>query len=366
MAEAGGSPSRPAADALSRAIGLPDPGVSAAPFLDYRSLGRTGMKVSPVCVGCFNFSNPTPENEAKRVVQTAIAGGINFFDTSGNYHQGESERVLGRAIAACVPRHDVIVATKAHFPIGPGPNDCGNSRLHLLRACEESLKRLGTDYIDLFQIHRASFDIPVDETLGALTDLVRQGKIRYAGSSTHPAWKLMEALAVSEAKGLARYVSEQPPYNLLDRRIENELVPLCQAHGVGLIPFGPVAQGVLAGRYADASRFPADSRAAKLQSVFAGRVNQPGIEVGRKLGVLARAHGLTPAQLAVLWVIAQPGITATIFGPRTAAQLEEILPVMTMRLSDELRGECDRLVPPGSAVTDFHNASFWMKQVLRP
>lgn len=332
----------------------------------YRSLGRTGMQVSRICVGCFNFSNPTPEDEADRMVRAALDAGINFFDTSGNYHQGESERMLGRLVARHAPRHQVVIATKAHFPIGPGPNDSGNSRLHLIRACEDSLKRLGTDYIDLFQIHRASFDIPADETLGALTDLVRQGKVRYIGASTHPAWKLMEALAVSEARGFARYISEQPPYNLLDRRIENELVPMAQAHGVGLIPFGPLAQGVLAGRYATHQTFPSDSRAARLASIFAERVNPRGIEVGRQLALLAAEHGLSAAQLALLWVISQPGITASIFGPRTAAQLIEVAPVQSMQLTSELRAACDRLVPPGSAVTDFHNASFWMKQVLQP
>ena len=324
------------------------------------------MKVSPLCIGTFNFGGPTSEDEAHRIVRAALEAGVNFFDSAGNYQQGEAERVLGRAIAAHAPRHQVIIATKAHFPIGPYPNDQGNSRLHILRACDESLKRLNTDYIDLFQIHRAAFDLPQDETLGALTDLIRQGKVRYAGCSQHPAWKLMEAIGISESKGLARYVSEQPPYNLLDRRIENELVPMCQAHGVGLIPFGALAQGVLAGRYDDARRPPADSRAAQLGWIFAERVDDRGVAVGRALVQLARAHGLTGGQLAVLWAKDQPGITAPIIGPRTLAQLEDVLPIVTMSLSDALREACDRLVPPGSAVTDFHNASFWMKQRLYP
>ena len=330
----------------------------------YRSLGRTGMRISPIGVGTFNFSNPTPEGEAHRIVEAALRGGINFFDTGGNYHQGESERILGRAIAKFAPRHEVVLATKAHFPIGPAPNDRGNSRLHLMRACELSLKRLGTDYIDLYQVHRPDFTIPQDETLDALTDLVRQGKVRYIGCSTHPAWKLMEALALSEAKGLSRYVSEQPPYNLLDRRIENELVPMCRSHGVGIVPYAPLAQGVLAGRYVDARALPPESRAARIGWIYAERVNERGIAVGRKLGESARTHSMTPAQLALLWVKDQPGVTAPIFGPRTVQQIEEVLPVMGRNLSDELRAECDRLVSPGSAVTDFHNASYWMKQVV--
>jgi aryl-alcohol dehydrogenase-like predicted oxidoreductase len=332
--------------------------------MQYRSLGRTGMMVSPVGFGAFNFANPTPEAESIRMVERAVAAGINFFDTSNNYTDGESERVLGRAISHIGGRHSVLVATKAHFPVGPGPNDSGNSRIHLLRACEDSLKRLAIDHIDLYQLHRPSFHIPIDETLGALTDLVRQGKVRYVGCSTHPAWKVLEGVMVSELKQLARFVSEQPPYNLLDRRIENELVPLCQAYGIGIIPYAPMAQGVLAGRYETAIHYPADSRAARIGSVFAGRVNQSGIEVGRRLSELARAHGLTPAQLAVLWVKDQPGITAPIFGPRTLDQLEQILPVLDMSLSDELRVACDELVPPGSAVTNFHNGCNWMKQQL--
>ena len=333
---------------------------------DYRSLGRTGMKVSPVCIGTFNFGGPTPEDDAFRIIKRSVEAGINFFDTSGNYQGGDSERILGRAMAKLGPRHDFIIGTKAHLPIGPGPNDRGSSRLHLLRACEESLKRLGTDYVDLFQIHRASFEIPADETLGALTDLVRQGKVRYIGCSTHPAWKVMEALMVSEAKGLARYISEQPPYNLLDRRIENELVPLCLRYQIGIIPFSPLAQGVLAGRYPDATRFPAGSRAARLPEVYAERVNERGVAVGRRLAQLASEHGLRPAQLALLWVKDQPAITAPIFGPRTFEQLEEILPVLEMRLSGEMRAACDELVPPGTAVTDFHNTSGWLKEVLQP
>jgi aryl-alcohol dehydrogenase-like predicted oxidoreductase len=290
--------------------------------------------------------------------------GINLLDTSNNYAQGESERIVGRAIARLGGRHNIVVATKAHFPVGPGPNDSGNSRLHLMQACEDSLERLGTDYIDLYQLHRASFDIPVDETLGALTDLVRQGKVRYIGCSTFPAWKVMEALMASELKNYARFISEQPPYNLLDRRIENELVPLAQAHRIGIIPYAPMAQGVLAGRYDGANDFPSDSRAARIGGVFAGRVTPAGIEVARRFSDLARVHGIPRAQLAILWVKDQPGITAPIFGPRTMEQLEQILPVLDMTLSDELRAGCDALVPPGSAVTNFHNGCTWMKQQL--
>jgi 1-deoxyxylulose-5-phosphate synthase len=190
---------------------------------------------------------------------------------------------------------------------------------------------------------------------------VRAGKVRSIGCSTHPAWQVMEALMVSELRGYARYISEQPPYNLLDRRIENELVPLCQQYDLAIIPWAPLAQGVLAGRYADAAHPPADSRAALRGGVYAERVTPRGVEVGTQFVALARQAGLAPAQLALLWVKDQPGITAPVFGPRTLAQLDEILPVLDMHLDDELRAACDELVPPGSAVANFHNSAAWMR-----
>jgi aryl-alcohol dehydrogenase-like predicted oxidoreductase len=332
--------------------------------MDYRLLGRTGVRVSPICIGTMNFGSPTPEDEAARIIDHALDAGITFFDTANSYNAGESEAVIGRALIASGRRHEMVLATKAHFPTGPGPNDRGNSRLHLLRACEDSLRRLKTDYIDLYQMHRPDPSTPIEETLAALSDLVRQGKVRYVGCSTHPAWRVMEALMVSELRGFVRYVSEQPPYNLLDRRIENELVPLCQAHGLAIIPWSPLAQGVLAGRYHDAAQIPADSRAALRGGIYAERVTARGIAVGRQFVALAAEHGIDPASLALLWAKDQPGITAPIFGPRTLAQLEQILPVCGMTLSDELRAACDALVPPGSAVVNFHNTAAWMKMQI--
>ena len=329
--------------------------------MEYRTLGRTGVKVAPLCLGTDNFANPTPEAESIAIIDRALDAGINLIDTSNSYAQGECERIIGRALAANGRRQQVILATKAHYPTGPGPNDRGNSRLHLMRACEDSLRRLQTDTIDLYQLHRPAFDIPMDETLGALTDLVRQGKVRYIGSSTAPAWKVMEALMVSELKGLVRFVSEQPPYNLLDRRIENELVPMCQAHGLAILPWTPLAMGVLAGRYSDAAAFPADSRASLRGGIYAQRVTARGIEIGKQFVQLANERGMSPAQLAVLWVKDQPGITAPLIGPRTVEQLEHFLPVLEMQLDESIRLACDELVPPGSVVANFHNSAPWMK-----
>ena len=329
--------------------------------MEYRTLGRTGVKVAPLCLGTDNFANPTSEAESIAIIERALDAGINLIDTSNSYAQGECERIIGRALAANGRRQQVIIATKAHYPTGPGPNDRGNSRLHLMRACEDSLRRLQTDTIDLYQLHRPAFDIPMDETLGALTDLVRQGKVRYIGSSTAPAWKVMEALMVSELKGLVRFVSEQPPYNLLDRRIENELVPMCQAHGLAILPWTPLAMGVLAGRYSDAAAFPADSRASLRGGIYAQRVTARGIEIGKQFVQLANERGMSPAQLAVLWVKDQPGITAPLIGPRTVEQLEHFLPVLEMQLDESIRLACDELVPPGSVVANFHNSAPWMK-----
>ncbi len=333
--------------------------------MEYRRLGRSGVKVAPLCLGTDNFANPTPEDEAKGMLNRAIEAGINLIDTSNSYAQGESERIIGRVLKENGRRHDVLIATKVHYPTGPGVNDRGNGRLHLIQACEESLRRLQTDHIDLYQLHRPDFEVPIEETLAALTDLVRAGKVRYIGSSTAPAWKVMEAIMVSELRGYVRFVSEQPPYNLLDRRIENELVPLCQAYGVGLLPWSPLAMGILAGRYADAAAFPETSRAQLRGGIYAERVTARGIEVGNEFVKLAQEVGISAAQLAVLWVKDQPGVTAPLIGPRTLEQLDHFLPVLEMSLTDEVRAACDALVSPGSAAANFHNSAPWMKMKLR-
>ena len=330
--------------------------------MEYRYLGRSGLKVSPLCLGTWNFGDPTPEAEAIRMVHAALDAGVNCIDTADSYGAGESERIVGKALAGSL-RDKVVLATKFHFPVSEDPNDRGNSRRHILRAVEASLRRLGTDCIDLYQAHRPDFTVPQEETLRALDDLVRQGKVRHIGSSTFPAWMIMEALGISERRGLERFVSEQPPYNLLDRRIENELVPLALRHGVGILAWSPLAAGQLAGRYADAARPPADSKAARL-SYVAARLTERGVETARSLARLAEARGLTSSQLALLWVKDQPGITAALLGSRTEAQLVEALRVLELSLDAETAAALDALVPPGSAVADFHNTSGWMKMTL--
>ena len=330
--------------------------------MDYRLLGRTGVRVSPLCLGTLNFGAGTAEAESVRIIHTALDAGVNFIDTANTYHAGESERIVGRAISD--RRHQVVLATKVHGRTGDGPNERGNSRLNILRACDESLRRLGTDYIDLYQIHRPSPDVAIDETLGALTDLVRSGKVRYVGCSTHPAWMVMEALSVSERCRFVRYVSEQPPYNLLDRRIENELIPLAQRHNLAILPWAPLAQGLLAGRYQSLDTLPPDSRplcVPGLDNIYANRITRRGIEMGLRFSGVARAFGRTPGQLALLWCKDQPAVTSPVFGPRTMEQAAELLPVLEMTLTPEEQSACDALVPPGGVVVNFHNTAPWMK-----
>ena len=328
--------------------------------MQYRLLGRTGVRVSPLCLGTMNFGGPTNEADAIQITHAALDSGINFIDTSNTYNAGQSELITGKALAG--RRANVILATKVHGKVGNDVNDQGNSRRHILQACEDSLRRLNTDYIDLYQIHRINLEIPIDETLGALTDLVRAGKVRYIGCSNYPAWLVMEALGVSERYGFARYVSVQPPYNLVDRRIENELVPLAERYQVAILPWAPMGQGILTGRYSASGAFPADSRAARQSSpVFTQRLNPRALQAGEEFSARARGFGKTASQLALLWCKDQPGITAPIMGPRTLAQLRELLPVLEMSLSDAERQACDAINAPGNTISDFHNSSGWTK-----
>jgi aryl-alcohol dehydrogenase-like predicted oxidoreductase len=310
-----------------------------------------------------NFGGPTPEPESIRIIHQALDAGINFVDTANMYVRGESERVVGKALMGG-RREKVIVATKAHFPQSDDPNDRGNSRRHIMQAVEDSLRRLQTEWIDLYQIHRPVFDVPQDETLRALDDLVRQGKVRYIGCSTFPAWMVMEALSISERYGLARYVTEQPPYNLLDRRIENELVPLALRYNLGLLPWSPLGMGILAGRYEKSDDAPEGSRVARIGTWAAERVTQQSIKAAKEVSEVARDRGLTSTQLALLWVKDQPAVTSPIIGPRTEAHLDDALVVLEMSLDDETAATMDEIVPPGTAIADFHNTSGWMKLKL--
>ncbi len=326
--------------------------------MEYRTLGRTGVKVSPLCLGTMNFGGPTSEEDSIRIVHAALDAGINFLDTANVYTGGASERITGKALAG--QRDKVVLATKVYSRMGDGPNDMGLSRYHIMQACEDSLRRLNTDHIDLYQLHRPDPSIPQDETLRALDDLVRQGKVRYIGTSTFPAWMIVEAVHVSERQGLNRFVSEQPPYNLLDRRIENEVVPVCQRYGLAILPWSPLGGGVLAGKYPPGKRPEDGSRLATL-SFYQDRITDRARKVAQEMAQVAADAGMSLPQLAQLWVKDQPGVTAPIIGPRTMEHLETALSIADRALTADVAARLDELNPPGSAVADFFNTSNWMK-----
>ena len=294
--------------------------------MEYRSLGRTGVLVSPLCLGSMNFGGPTPEDESLTILNRALDSGINFVDTANSYNAGESERILGRGFKQNGKRDRIVLATKVFSKVGEGPNDGGASRWHILKSCEDSLRRLQTDYIDLYQLHRPSATIPQDETLRAFDDLVRAGKVRYIGCSTHPAWKVMEALAISEKHHLVRYISEQPPYNLLDRRIENELVPLCLDQHLGILCWSPLSGGFFTGKFRKNAALPSDARRSNPQasSMKYWPVNEEkGYEIVEQLERIGNNYNKTIAQTALNWLLSKAAISSIIIGARNTQQLND-------------------------------------------
>jgi len=327
--------------------------------MERRALGTTGYEIAPICLGAMNFGDPTDPAESARIIDAALDAGINMIDVADVYAGGESERIVGDALAANGKRDQIVLATKVGMPRGTGDPAQWHRREHIVASCEQSLRSLQTDRIDLYQLHRPTFaDVPQEETLAAFDELIRAGKVLHIGCSTHPAWMVMEALAIAERDGLPRYETEQPPYNLLDRRIENELIPLCTKYDLGLLPWSPLGAGILAGRYADG--VPKDSRATR-RPPLRDRVTPRAVEVANELARLARDRNMAASQLALCWCKDQPGVTAPIVGPRTLDQLEDALVVLSMTLDDETRAACDQLVPPGTAVSDFHNTAPWMR-----
>lgn len=326
-----------------------------------RAFGKTGLRIAPLALGTDNFANPTPRDESFAILDAALDAGINLIDTSNSYAKGEAERIIGAWLGQGGRRGRALIATKAYYPTGSGPNDRGGSRAHLMRACEDSLRRLGIETIDLYQTHRPDMDTPIEETLRALEDLRRQGKIRYAGSTTAPAWRVVEAAWMADQASFARMVSEQTPYNLLDRRAENELLPACQRYGLAVLTWSPLAMGMLAGRYADAAAPPADSRMALRGGIYAQRITAGAVEAGNRFAALAREAGWDPALLALCWVKDRPGVTAPLLGPRTLAQLRAALPALETAFPADLAAACDALVPPGHAEANFHNTAGWTR-----
>jgi aryl-alcohol dehydrogenase-like predicted oxidoreductase len=327
---------------------------------DYRSFGRTGVKVSPLVLGTMMFGGRTDLETSVRIIDRAIDAGINFIDTANVYSRGTAEEVTGEALKRNGKRGHVFLATKVHLPMhDTDPNLRGSSRRHIIAQAEASLKRLSTDYVDLYQIHRPEPDTAIDETLRALDDLVRSGKVRYIGSSTFAGWQLVESLWAAKELGLNRFVSEQPPYNLLDRRIERELLPAAQTFGLGVIPWSPLGGGLLTGKYKRGEPLPADSRyAVNANRPQARRLTDRVYDVIEPLTLLAAEKGLPLSQLATAWAIQAPGVTAPIIGPRTEDQFEDALKAAETTLTKEDLARIDEIIPPGTHVSPFYEARF--------
>jgi aryl-alcohol dehydrogenase-like predicted oxidoreductase len=315
-------------------------------------LGRTGLKVSPFCLGAMMFGawgNPDHEDSV-RIIHRALDAGVNFIDTADVYSGGESEEIVGKALAG--RRDDVVVATKCHAAMGDDPNRQGNSRRWILRACDDSLRRLGTDWIDLYQIHRPDPFTDVDETLGALTDLVRAGKVRYLGSSTFPAHEIVSAQWVAQRRQRERFVSEQPPYSLLVRGIEADVLPVCQQQSMGVIPWSPLAGGWLSGKYRKDQDVPSSGRASRIPGRYDLTLpeNQHKLEIVDRLAQLAEEAGLSLVHLALAFVIEHPAVTSAIIGPRTMEHLEDQLGAAKVKLDDDILDRIDQIVPPGTTL----------------
>jgi aryl-alcohol dehydrogenase-like predicted oxidoreductase len=312
-----------------------------------------------------NFGGSADEQTAAAIINKAIDAGINFIDTADVYGRGQSEVIVGNTLAENGKRDKIVLATKVHGRMGDGVNDQGTSRYHIIKACEDSLRRLQTDHIDLYQLHRPVLNLPQDETLRAMDDLVRAGKVRYIGSSNHAAWMVMESIATSEKLRLARLISTQPPYNFLDRRIENELVPLAIRYGLAILPWSPLAGGILAGKYTpdmiDVDAYPSGTRAGEGWRPILRRMNRKVLQVAAAVKRMAEERGMNSAQYALLWCKDQPAITAPIIGPRTIQHLDDALAIIGRKLDENDRPLLNALVHPGNAVADFHNANPWMK-----
>ena len=332
-----------------------------------RTLGHTGVTVSPLCLGAMMFGrwgNPDHQDSIA-IIHRALDAGINFIDTADVYSRGGSEEVVGKALAGG-RRDNVVLATKVHGRMGDDPNEFGNSRRWIVREVENSLRRLGTDWIDLYQIHRPEADTDIDETLGALSDLVRTGKVRYIGSSTFPASQIVEAQWVAERRGRERFICEQPPYSVLVRAIENDVLPTCRRYGMGVIPWSPLAGGWLSGRYRVGQDLPASRRAEMIPSRYDMSLpgNQRKLEAADALADLAQEAGITLIELALAFVIRHPAVTAAIIGPRTIDHLESQLTSADIVLSDEVLDSIDEIVPPGVNVNPADGG--WPNPALEP
>jgi aryl-alcohol dehydrogenase-like predicted oxidoreductase len=331
--------------------------------MEMRTLGSTGVQVSEYCLGAMMFGkwgNPDHE-DCVRIAQRAFDAGVNFVDTADVYSQGESEEIVGQAIAG--RRDDVVLATKVMAPMSDDPNMRGNSRRWIQREVENSLRRLDTEWIDLYQVHRPDESADVDDTLGALSDLVHQGKVRYAGSSTFPAEHIVEAQWVAERRGRERFRCEQPPYSILVREIERAVLPTCSRYGMGVIPWSPLAGGYLTGRYRKGAEIPAGSRLANrpIADERQRRVHERRLDAVEELLKVAADAGISLTHMAMAFVLEHPAVTSAIIGPRTMEQLDDLLAGADVRLDADVLERIDEIVPPGTSIS---GADPWQPRAL--
>ncbi|MEE3504374.1 aldo/keto reductase [Acidiphilium acidophilum] len=323
--------------------------------MHYRTLGRTGIKVSPYCLGAMMFGKMAnaDHDACTRIIHKALDFGVNFIDTADRYSDGESEEIVGKALKG--RRDHVVLATKFTGPMGKNPNQQGGSRRWIVQAVEGSLRRLGTDHIDLYQVHRMPADTDVEEILSTLTDLMRAGKIRTFGASTVPASDIVEAQHVAERRGLARFRTEQPPYSILNRSIEREVLPTCQRYGMGVMAWSPLGKGMLTGKYRKGERTPDSLRAKFSPKAMSDAGSLDAVE---QLIPLAESAGVSLMHMALAFVVSHPALTAAIIGPRTEEQLDGLLSGATVRLDDDVLDCIDAIVPPGVDVAPLEGAAY--------
>jgi aryl-alcohol dehydrogenase-like predicted oxidoreductase len=337
--------------------------------MEQRILGRTGVSVSSLCLGAMMFGEwgTKDHDESIRIINHALDAGINFVDTADVYSAGESEEIVGKALAGGRREH-VVLASKAHMPMGADPNQRGNSRRWIVTEVENSLRRLQTDWIDLYQIHRPDPNTDIDETLGVLSDLVHQGKIRYIGHSTFPVSEIVEAQWTAERRGRERFRCEQPPYSILTRAVEHDVLPTCQRYGMGVIPYSPLAGGWLSGRYRKDTDIqgPTSPARQRLADRFDMSLpeNQRKLDAAEQFAQLAEEAGITLVEMAIAFVIRHPAITAAIIGPRTMEHLQSQLSAADVTLSDDVLDRIDEINPPGVTINPADNG--WTQLALQP
>lgn len=328
--------------------------------MEYRQLGRSGLKVSELCLGTMTFGHGTSEADAKRMVAAALDSGINFFDTANSYADAQSEVFLGKALED--RRDQAVVATKFYNPMGAGPNDSGISRYHIMNAVEASLKRLGMDHVDVYYIHHVDQQTPVEEALRALDDLVHQGKVRYIACSNFEAWRLMDALAISEANGLARFICYQPQYNLVVRDIELDLVPACAHKGLGIVTWGPIGGGFLSGKYQPGERTKGGTRSEEGWAYPSSFFAENADETLAVLLEIAKELNRSPAQVAIRWILERPHISSVITGARTLDHFQNNVGAAGWSLPEEAR---ERLTEVSKPRVKYPEAMEWFRDAAR-